>query len=122
MAKKVLVVDDEPSIIKMVESRLKAGGYEVVTATGGEEALRKCRFFKPDVVVLDVMMPDKSGDAVAEEMSEDFSLRHIPIIFLTAIVTKGETPKDTIGGCYFLAKPFKGKELLDMLQRVLGKG
>ena len=122
MAKKVLVVDDEPSITKMVESRLKAGGYEVVTATGGEEALRKCRFFKPDVVVLDVMMPDKSGDAVAEEMSEDPALHHIPIIFLTAIVTKDEAPKNTVGGYYYLAKPFKGKELLETIQRVLGKG
>ena len=105
----------------MVESRLKAGGYEVVTATGGEEALRKCRFFKPDIAVLDVMMPDMSGDAVAEQMNEDPTLCHIPIIFLTAIVTKDETPKETIGGCYFLAKPFKGKELLDTIHRMLGK-
>jgi DNA-binding response OmpR family regulator len=120
MAKKVLVVDDEPEIVTLVESRLKAGGYDVITATGGEEGLRKSRFFKPDLVILDIMMPDLSGDAVAEAMHDDPALCRIPIIFLTAIVTKEEVPTSTIDGYYYLAKPFKGEELLEMLRRVLG--
>lgn len=128
MAKTVLVVDDEPGIVKMVESRLKASGYGVVTATDGEEALRLCRLHKPDVAVLDVMMPGVSGGVVADEIKSDPALRHIPVIFLTALVKReGGDPvydayrRGPVGGCYYLAKPFKGNELLEMLERVLGE-
>jgi len=116
MATKVLVVDDEPEIVTLVESRLKASGYEVITAADGEEGLKKCKLFKPDIAVLDVMMPRMSGDSVAEAMKDDPELRHIPIIFLTAIVKKHEVAKPRpIGGHYFLAKPFKGEELLELI-------
>ena len=120
MAKTVLVVDDEPEIVTLVEHRLKGSGYAVITAGGGEEGLRKCRFYKPDLVILDIMMPDLSGDAVAEAMHDDPDLTRIPIIFLTAIISKDEVPKTTIGGYYYLAKPFKGEELLQMLRWILG--
>ena len=116
MTAKVLVVDDEPGIVKMVESRLKAAGYEVITAADGEEGLRKCRLFKPDIAVLDVMMPGMSGTSVAEAMRDDPALHDIPVIFLTALVKSHEVGKArTIGGHYYLAKPFKGEELLEML-------
>jgi adenylate cyclase len=116
MATKVLVVDDEPGIVKMVESRLKAAGYEVITAADGEEGLRKCKLFKPDVAVLDIMMPGMTGNAVAEAMRDDPALHGIPVIFLTALVKRHEVAKArTIGGHYYLAKPFKGEELLEML-------
>jgi two-component system, OmpR family, alkaline phosphatase synthesis response regulator PhoP len=128
MAKTVLVVDDEPGIVKMVESRLKAGGYDVVTATDGKEGLRVCKLCKPDVAVLDVMMPGVSGDFIADAMRNDPALRHIPVIFLTALVKReGGDPFDDayrrgpVGGYYYLAKPFKGNELLEMLARVLGE-
>jgi two-component system, OmpR family, alkaline phosphatase synthesis response regulator PhoP len=127
MVKNVLVVDDEPGIVKMVESRLKAAGYGVLTATGGEEALRVCRQTKPDVAVLDVMMPGLPGDHVAQAMREDPALRDIPVIFLTALVRKQGAPLDDaylrgpVAGFYYLAKPFKGSELLDMLGKVLGQ-
>ena len=119
MATKVLVVDDEPEIVTLVESRLKAGGYEVITAINGEEGLKKCKLFKPDIAVLDIMMPGMSGDSLAEAMKDDPALCNIPVIFLTAMVKKHEVPKgQTIGGRYYLAKPFKGEELLDLLWRV----
>lgn len=122
MAKKVLVVDDEPGIVKMVESRLRAAGYSVVTATDGTEGLRKCRTAKPDVAVLDLMMPGMPGEAVAEAMKDDPALSHIPVIFLTALVKRDEAAEGRpIAGYYFLAKPFKGHELLDMLARVLSQ-
>jgi two-component system alkaline phosphatase synthesis response regulator PhoP len=125
--KNVLVVDDEPGIVKMVESRLKVAGYGVVTATGGEEALRKCRESKPDVAVLDVMMPGLPGDHVAQAMREDPALCDIPVIFLTALVRKQGAPLDEaylkgpVAGFYYLAKPFKGTELLEMLGKVLNE-
>ena len=116
MATKVLVVDDEPGIVKMVESRLKSAGYEVITAADGEEGLKKCQLFKPDIAVLDIRMPGMSGTELAEAMKDDPALQDIPIIFLTALVKRDEAAKArTSGGQYYLAKPFKGEELLELL-------
>ena len=113
---RVLVVDDEPEIVILVESRLKSAGYEVITAADGEEGLRKCQLFKPDIAVLDIRMPGMTGDALAEAMKDDPALRDIPVIFLTALVKRQEVAKArVIGGQYYLAKPFKGEELLELL-------
>ncbi|MDD5171076.1 MAG: response regulator [Syntrophales bacterium] len=122
MSKSILVVDDEPNIVKMVEARLKANGYKVLTATSGTEGLQKCRQFKPDAVILDILMPDMDGSAVATAIREDPGISHIPIIFVTAVVKPQEVPKDhVIGGQYFLAKPFNGQDLVNMLQKILGQ-
>ena len=120
MGKKILVVDDEPTIVKMLESRLTAEGYEVFTAHSGEEGLEQCKLAKPDAVILDIMMPDMDGSVVAAHMQEDPNLSKIPIIFLTAVVKPQEIPKNRkIGGHYFLSKAFKLTELLEILKRVL---
>lgn len=120
MAKRILVVDDEPDIVRMVASRLKANGYEVLTASGGQDGLRKCKQLKPDAVILDIMMPDIYGTGVAENLKEDPDTSNIPIIFLTAAVKSGELPKSQkVGNHYILAKPFKAMDLLQMLQRIL---
>jgi CheY-like chemotaxis protein len=122
MSKKILVVDDEPNIVTMVASRLRANGYEVLSAFGGEEGLEKCKQFQPDAVILDILMPDIDGASVAEELKEDPSTSKIPIIFLTAVIKPGEKSKNKkIGGQYFLAKPFKGEDLIEMLKRVLSE-
>lgn len=121
MAKTVLAVDDEPFIVKMVESRLRSAGYQVITAISGEEGLRKCKFYRPDIVILDIMMPDVSGDAVAAALSDDPELSQIPIIFLTAILQKGEEAVTPAGpGQRYMAKPFDGKQLVAMVQQALG--
>jgi CheY-like chemotaxis protein len=120
MATRVLIVDDEPGIVKMVESRLKAAGYGVITAASGAEGLRKCRQLKPDIAVLDIMMPGMPGDSVAEAMKDDPALSHIPVIFLTALVQRDDAAEARpIGGYYYLAKPFKGQQLLEVIERVL---
>lgn len=119
MAKRILVVDDEPNIVKMVVSRLEANGYEVLSAFGGEEGLEKCKKFKPDAVILDIMMPDKDGPSVAEELKDDPGTSNIPIIFLTAVVKPGEIPKSQGIGRHILAKPYKGEELLAMIKLIL---
>jgi CheY-like chemotaxis protein len=120
MGKKLLVVDDEPTIVKMLESRLKADGYEVFTAHSGEEGLEQCKLAKPDAVILDIMMPDMDGSVVAAHMQEDPNLSKIPIVFLTAVVKPQEIPKNRkIGGHYFLSKSFKITELLDILKKIL---
>ena len=102
MGKKILVVDDEPATVELEERWLKAEGYEVLAAHSGEEGLDLCRDSKPDAVILDIMMPDMSGNEVAAHMQEDPILKHIPIIFVTAMIKPGEVPKDRkIGGHYF---------------------
>ena len=120
MGKKILVVDDDPDIVEIVESWLTTNKYEVYTAHSGAEGLGKCRLIRPDAVILDLMMPDMDGSTVAYEMKDDPNTSNIPVIFLTGAVKASEVPKShKIGGQYFLAKPFKGEELLKMLEIVL---
>ena len=120
MNKRILVVDDDPDIVEIVESQLTANGYEVYTAYAGREGLAKCKRLKPDIVILDIMMPDIDGSSVAEEIKEDPDTADIPIIFLTGAVKRSEIPDSRIvGGQYFLAKPFRSDDLLKTLRMLL---
>ncbi len=122
MGKKILVVDDDPDIVEIVESWLTTNKYEVYTAHSGAEGLGKCKLIRPDAVILDLMMPDMDGSTVAYEMKDDPNTSNIPVIFLTGAVKASEVPKShKIGGQYFLAKPFKGEELLKMLEIVFAE-
>jgi len=118
--KRILVVDDDHDVVEIVESWLKANGYEVYTAYSGKEGLKRCKLLKPDAIILDIVMPDMDGSSVAEEIKEDPNTYEIPIIFLTGAVKSSEVPEShVVGGQYFLAKPFKGEDLLKMLRQVL---
>jgi CheY-like chemotaxis protein len=120
MKKKILVVDDEPGIAELMEFELKFYGYEVITASSGKEGLEKCKRLKPDAVIMDIMMPGMSGNQAAEEIKSDPSTSHIPIIFLTGMVSTKEVRKDHVmGDQYILAKPFKSVQLLLILRKVL---
>ncbi len=98
MARKILLVDDEPSILRMVGKRLEVSGYQVVTANNGEEALEKVRADRPDAIVLDLMMPGLSGAEVCAALKQDAQYRHIPVVIFSG----------------------KGKELDERLCRELG--
>ena len=122
MTKKILVVDDEAVLTKMVKMNLeRTGKYEVRTENEGSKALQAAREFRPDLVFMDVMMPDMSGDEVIAQFKEDPELASIPYVFMTAIVTKAETDSmgSNIGGNEFLAKPVKTEELLATIERIL---
>ena len=124
MKKRILVVDDEPALTRMVKLNLeRTGDYEVRTENQGSMALEAAREFKPDLILLDVMMPDMSGDEVSAQMKEDEELSNIKYVFMTAIVTKDETETmgSNIGGNEFLAKPVKTDELIATIERVLGE-
>jgi two-component system sensor histidine kinase/response regulator len=101
----------------------RAGEFEVRTENLGAHAVSTARAFRPDVVFLDVMMPDLSGAEVAEQMEADPELRATPYVFLTAMVTKAEAASNDgeIGGRLFLAKPVKAQEMVAMIDRVLGR-
>ena len=124
MKKRILVVDDEPALTRMVKLNLeRTGNYEVRTENQGSMAIQAAREFKPDLIFLDVMMPDMTGDEVSARLKEDEELSRIKFIFMTAIVTKDETESmgSNIGGNEFLAKPVKTDELLATIERVLGE-
>ncbi len=121
---KILVVDDEASLTRMLRRNLEeTGKYEVREENSGAHAYVAAQEFQPDLILLDVMMPDADGGAVAALIEEDESLKHIPIVFLTAIVQKEEA-EDTgsdIGGRTFLAKPVKFDDLIICIENKLGK-
>jgi two-component system, OmpR family, response regulator len=122
--KKILVVDDEPSMTRMLRRNLESTGkYEVRTENSGETGLATARVFRPDFILLDVMMPGLDGGEVAARLKDDQALAKIPVVFLTAIVQKEETSStgSTIGGCEYLAKPVKTEDLVACIERHLGK-
>jgi CheY-like chemotaxis protein len=109
----VLIVDDEPKNLQVVGSLLRDKGYDVVFATNGPEALDALRLTPPDLVLLDVMMPDMDGYEVCRRIKQNPLTRKIPVIFLTA---KSET-EDIVrgfreGGVDYVTKPFRAEELL----------
>ncbi|MGB5736640.1 MAG: response regulator [Thiohalocapsa sp.] len=121
--KKILLVDDEVALTRIIRLNLEqTGRFEVREENRGSNALRAARAFKPDLILLDVMMPDMDGDAVAEQLAEDPELCRIKYVFLTAIVTKSETGSGAteISGQTFLAKPVKRDELLAVVDELLG--
>ncbi len=119
---KILVVDDEERLTKMVKLNLEqTGDYEIRTENLATNALNAAREFKPDLIILDIMMPDISGDVIAQQLLDDEELNDIKIIFLTALVTKGEIKAkgSEIAGRTFLAKPVKIDELITCIEEQL---
>jgi len=119
---KILVVDDEERLTKMVKLNLEqTGDYEIRTENLATNALNAAREFKPDLIILDIMMPDISGDVVAQQLLDDEELNDIKIIFLTALVTKGEIKAkgSEIAGRTFMAKPVKIDELITCIEEQL---
>ena len=91
MKKRILLIDDEPSFTRALKLHLeKSGAYEVTEENRGEMALETARRFKPDLILLDVMMPDVDGGEVASEIRSDAKLKNTPIVFLTAALAKDE--------------------------------
>ncbi len=116
----VLAVDDTPENLEILRMRLEAQGYDVVEAADGEEGLAKVRDLRPDLVLLDIMMPKRDGISVVREMKADPDLRHIPVILVTA---KADT-KDVVegldaGGDDYLIKPFEHAALLARVRSML---
>ena len=121
MSKKILVADDEPSIVAAVEFLLRRNGYEVHVARNGEEALELVEAHNPDLVLLDVMMPRKSGYEVCARMREREEWRHIKIIMLSAKGRDAEVNKGlAMGADVYVTKPFSTRELMAKIKGLLG--
>jgi two-component system, OmpR family, alkaline phosphatase synthesis response regulator PhoP len=119
MPKKILAVDDERHIVRLVEVNLQRAGYEVVTAYDGREALEKVKSENPDLVVLDVMMPYMDGFEVLKNLKADPVTAEIPVIMLTAKAQDADVFRGWQSGvdCY-LTKPFNPMELLTFVKRI----
>jgi two-component system KDP operon response regulator KdpE len=120
MPKKILVVDDEPNIVRVIAERLHAHGYEVITASDGLYAVIKAHNDKPDLIILDVRMPAGGGTSVFENLRMTSDTKMIPVIFITAY------PDDELrrqvmemGAEDFVAKPFDADDLLVKVRKAL---
>ena len=121
MAKKILSVDDEPNIVISLEFLMKKEGFEVAVAGDGDEALAKVASFAPDLVLLDVMMPKKSGFEICEALRADPAQAGLCIVMLTAKGRDTEVAKGlAIGADAYVTKPFSTKDLVAQVKGMLG--
>jgi len=124
MAKKILIVDDETNLVKMVESRLKANGYEVIIAKNGKEGFEKAKAGKPDLILLDIIMPVMNGEEALKKLKQDEDTKSIPVIMLTAKGEVDEIVKNLVqlGATDYIVKPYVAIELLMKIDSVLQPG
>jgi DNA-binding response OmpR family regulator len=121
MAKRVLIVDDEANIVAALDYLLRRSGYEVSLAATGDEALRQMEAFAPDLVLLDVMMPQKSGYEVCRRIRERPEWSAVKIVMLSAKGREAEVSKGiSLGADLYVTKPFSNAELVARIRELLG--
>ena len=123
MPKKILVVDDEPNIIKLLESRLSHSGYDIITAVDGKTCLKKAKDEKPDLILLDIILPGLNGFEVCKHLKKDQETKDIPIIMLTSLAQEQDLSKGLEeGASCFITKPFNPADLLIEIKTAIDKG
>ncbi len=117
---KVLVVDDEPEITEVIEGYLSESGYQVLVENLPENAVKKARRFKPDIILLDIMMPGTDGYDICKELKADPELAYIPVVFLTGRDRGDDMGRSfKSGGDMFIKKPFSCERLQEIVNIVL---
>ncbi len=116
--KKILVVDDEEDVTKALRVRLKINGYQVVIASDSVQAFTLANKERPDLILLDVMIPGGGGFVVAERLKQSTTTQHIPIIFLTGI-SGGEERAYKIGASGYMMKPYQPEKLLETIRSAM---
>ena len=119
MAKKILIVDDEPDLLKVLLIRLKKTGYEVVGGTNGQEALDLARQHIPDLIILDVYLPVMNGDDAAKILKKDDQLKHIPILLISATTKQMAEKVQESQANDYLTKPFEPEELFKKIEGLI---
>jgi len=130
MGKKVLVIDDEPDVLTYITSILKKNGYSAVTASDGLEGMEKAKAEKPDLITLDLLMPERTGIKLYRELRKDEELKATPVIMITGIASEASHFADFKKFIYerkipgpegFIEKPFKPEDLLRKIKEALGE-
>ena len=127
MATKILIVDDDPDLVEAVTMILRSKRFEVVAAYNGKEGIEKVKSERPDLVVLDVMMPEKDGYSVCKELKSDPQWSHIPILLLTAVVSHVPTTRFTqqmgmeTEADDYIDKPVEPEVLVKRIETLLSK-
>ncbi len=120
MKAKILVIDDEPDVVQLIEYNLKSAGYDVVSAADGREALEKARTLQPDLIILDLMLPEVEGLDVCKVLRRDPGTAGIPIVMLTAKASETDRVLGfELGADDYVTKPFSPRELVLRVKRLL---
>jgi len=116
MSRRILIADDEPNIVTALEYLLQRQGYEVQIARNGDEALQMIESAPPDLVLLDIMMPLRSGYEVCKRIRENPALKHVKVVMLSAKGRDAEVTKGlALGADLYITKPFSTRELIDKI-------
>lgn len=119
MPKKVLLIDDEEEMVEMVSVSLASAGYEMITATESKEGLEKAKSEKPDVILLDIMLPGMDGYEICRRLKAMEDTKSIPIIFFTALGAVDLAEKvAAAGGADYIVKPFEPNEIIERIERI----
>ena len=122
MPKRILIVDDEPDLLEMVQINLEMEGYECLVAFDGFRALDRVRKERPDLIILDVMLPGLNGYKVCRLLKFDEKYKRIPIIMLTAEAQQADRLMgEATGANYYMTKPFDADKLLAKVKELLGE-
>ena len=119
--KKILIVDDDKDVLSVLEKRLTAEKYSVITANNGQDAIILAKAQRPDLIMLDIIMPGIDGAEVAGKLREYPETKNIPVIFLTCMLTPEEEKQKRhhVAGNIFIAKPYDIKELLSEIKKIV---
>jgi DNA-binding response OmpR family regulator len=120
--KKILVIDDEEDCLKLARTRLEASGYKVLTLESGDRAVQLAKAEKPDLILLDIVMPGRNGYEVCRELKADEATRGIPIVLLAAQYPEEEYVRinsGVIGADDYILKPFEAQQLLAKIKLLI---
>lgn len=121
MTKKVLIVEDNELNMKLFHDLLEAHGYDVVECTSGAKVLETARENNPDLILMDIQLPEVSGLDVTKWLKEDDELKHIPVVAVTAFAMKGDEEKIREGGCEdYISKPISVTRFLEVVGKYAG--
>lgn len=116
--KNILIIDDEQDLLELLEKRFAACGYNVMTAQNGRDGLELAYAEMPDLIILDVVMPEITGGSVGLTLHEDPRTSHIPVVYLSCTFADKKTDSPRFGDCITMAKPYDTEELLKTVEKL----
>jgi len=120
MAQTLMIVDDDPQLMRVLSMFFDLEGYHVIQALDGRQALDMLQEYSPDIILLDLMMPEVGGEEVVKQMRASSKLTHIPVVIFTAAETR-EAELKAAGATHFIAKPFSLDGLRDTVQQAINQ-